>query len=191
MSYHKEHEGPEVSCRALPQWWLGRELNDPRQSRGLIWLPPQRRSNTGSRPRRLTRLRVSAGRSARLLAPGFGPRLEPCSFPDSGAKKQSARKPRSCLSRERQLNSNRRTGQTSVSSPAEPGAYLTELADVRSGASISGQSSSCPRDLVRTAFLNLEATRLDPRSDEIVEVGILDEDGQIRLDALVRPVRHR
>jgi hypothetical protein len=39
--------------------------------------------------------------------------------------------------------------------------------------------------LVRTAFLNLEATRLDPRSDEIVEVGILDEDGQIRLDALV------
>jgi DNA polymerase III subunit epsilon len=44
---------------------------------------------------------------------------------------------------------------------------------------------------VRTVFLDLETTGLNPRSDEIVEIGILDADGQVLLDALVRPVRHR
>jgi len=32
---------------------------------------------------------------------------------------------------------------------------------------------------VRTVFLDLETTGLDPRADEIVEIGILDEDGQV------------
>ena len=44
---------------------------------------------------------------------------------------------------------------------------------------------------MRTVFLDLETTGLDPRADEIVEIGILDEDGQVLLDTLVRPVRHR
>jgi DNA polymerase III epsilon subunit-like protein len=44
---------------------------------------------------------------------------------------------------------------------------------------------------VRTVFLDLETTGLDPRTDEIVEIGILDEDGRVLLDTLVRPVRHR
>jgi len=44
---------------------------------------------------------------------------------------------------------------------------------------------------VRTVFLDLETTGLDPRTDEIVEIGILEEGGQVLLDTLVRPVRHR
>ena len=44
---------------------------------------------------------------------------------------------------------------------------------------------------MRTVFLDLETTGLDPRIDEIVEIGILDEGGQVLLDALVRPVRHQ
>jgi DNA polymerase-3 subunit epsilon len=39
--------------------------------------------------------------------------------------------------------------------------------------------------------MDLETTGLDPRIDEIVEIGILDEDGQVLLDTLVRPVRHQ
>ena len=41
---------------------------------------------------------------------------------------------------------------------------------------------------VRTVFLDLETTGLNPRT---VEIGILGEDGQVLLDTLVRPVRHR
>ena len=44
---------------------------------------------------------------------------------------------------------------------------------------------------MRTIFLDLETTGLDPRTDEIVEIGILDEDGQVLLDTVVRPERHR
>jgi DNA polymerase-3 subunit epsilon len=44
---------------------------------------------------------------------------------------------------------------------------------------------------VRTVFLDLETTGLNPRIDEIVEIGILDENGQVLLDTLVRPVWHR
>jgi DNA polymerase-3 subunit epsilon len=44
---------------------------------------------------------------------------------------------------------------------------------------------------VKTVFLDLETTGLDPRTDEIVEIGVLDEDGQVLLDTLVRPVRHQ
>lgn len=44
---------------------------------------------------------------------------------------------------------------------------------------------------MRTVFLDLETTGLNPRVDEIVEIGVLDEDGQVLLDMLVRPVRHR
>jgi DNA polymerase-3 subunit epsilon len=43
---------------------------------------------------------------------------------------------------------------------------------------------------MRTVFLDLETTGLDPRTDEILEIGILDGDGQVLLDSLVRPVRH-
>jgi len=39
--------------------------------------------------------------------------------------------------------------------------------------------------------LDLETTGLDLRADEIVEIGILGEDGQVLLDTLVRPVRRR
>jgi DNA polymerase-3 subunit epsilon len=44
---------------------------------------------------------------------------------------------------------------------------------------------------VRTVFLDLETTGLNPRIDEIVEIGILDENAQVLLDTLVRPVWHR
>ena len=44
---------------------------------------------------------------------------------------------------------------------------------------------------MRTVFLDLETTGLDSRIDEIVEIGILDQDGQVLLDTLVRPVQHR
>lgn len=43
---------------------------------------------------------------------------------------------------------------------------------------------------MRTIFLDLETTGLDPATDEILEIGILDDDGEILLDSLVRPERH-
>ncbi|NCA72601.1 MAG: 3'-5' exonuclease [Sphingobacteriia bacterium] len=42
---------------------------------------------------------------------------------------------------------------------------------------------------MRTTFLDLETTGLDPIRDEILEIGILDDDGNILLDSLVRPER--
>ena len=44
---------------------------------------------------------------------------------------------------------------------------------------------------MRTVFLDLETTGLDPRTDEILEIGILDDAGTVLLDSLVRPERHR
>jgi DNA polymerase-3 subunit epsilon len=44
---------------------------------------------------------------------------------------------------------------------------------------------------MRTTFLDLETTGLDPVRDEILEIGILDDDGEILLDSLVRPERHQ
>ena len=44
---------------------------------------------------------------------------------------------------------------------------------------------------MRTIFLDLETTGLDPARDEILEIGILDDDGEILLDSLVRPERHQ
>jgi DNA polymerase-3 subunit epsilon len=44
---------------------------------------------------------------------------------------------------------------------------------------------------MRTTFLDLETTGLDPIRDEILEIGILDDDGEILLDSLVRPTRHQ
>ena len=44
---------------------------------------------------------------------------------------------------------------------------------------------------MRTIFLDLETTGLDPVRDEILEIGILDDDGEILLDSLVRPDRHQ
>jgi DNA polymerase-3 subunit epsilon len=44
---------------------------------------------------------------------------------------------------------------------------------------------------MRTIFLDLETTGLDPVRDEILEIGILDDDGEILLDSLVCPTRHR
>jgi DNA polymerase-3 subunit epsilon len=43
---------------------------------------------------------------------------------------------------------------------------------------------------MRTVYLDLETTGLLPSEDEIVEIGILDEQGQPLLDTLVRPIRH-
>ena len=43
---------------------------------------------------------------------------------------------------------------------------------------------------MRTTFLDLETTGLDPARDEILEIGILDDGGEILLDSLVRPQRH-
>ncbi|MGB5732946.1 MAG: 3'-5' exonuclease, partial [Thiohalocapsa sp.] len=40
-------------------------------------------------------------------------------------------------------------------------------------------------------YLDLETTGLDPATDEILEIGILDDDGTVLLDNLVRPQRHR
>jgi hypothetical protein len=42
---------------------------------------------------------------------------------------------------------------------------------------------------MRTTFLDLETTGLDPVRDEILEIGILDDGGEILLDSLVRPER--
>ena len=44
---------------------------------------------------------------------------------------------------------------------------------------------------MRTVFLDLETTGLDPRTDEVLEIGILDDAGRVLLDSLVRPERHR
>jgi len=48
---------------------------------------------------------------------------------------------------------------------------------------------------MRTVFLDLETTDLDPRTDEILEIGILDDTGpDVRnrlLDSVVRPERQR
>jgi DNA polymerase-3 subunit epsilon len=44
---------------------------------------------------------------------------------------------------------------------------------------------------MRTTFLDLETTGLDPIRDEILEIGILDDTGTILLDSLVRPERHQ
>jgi DNA polymerase-3 subunit epsilon len=44
---------------------------------------------------------------------------------------------------------------------------------------------------MRTVFLDLETIGLDPRTDEILEIGILDDAGNVLLDSLVRPARHR
>ena len=43
----------------------------------------------------------------------------------------------------------------------------------------------------RTVYLDLETTGLDPAHDEILEVGILADSGEVLLDTLVRPERHR
>ena len=40
-------------------------------------------------------------------------------------------------------------------------------------------------------YLDLETTGLDPADDEILEIGILDDDGTALLDSLVHPIRHR
>jgi len=44
---------------------------------------------------------------------------------------------------------------------------------------------------MRTVYLDLETTGLDPAEDEIVEIGILADGGEALVDALVRPQRHR
>jgi DNA polymerase III subunit epsilon len=44
---------------------------------------------------------------------------------------------------------------------------------------------------MRTVYLDLETTGLDPARDEILEVGILADSGEVLLDTLVRPERHR
>lgn len=44
---------------------------------------------------------------------------------------------------------------------------------------------------MRTVFLDLETTGLDPRTDEVLEIGILAGTGRVLLDSLVRPERHR
>jgi DNA polymerase-3 subunit epsilon len=43
---------------------------------------------------------------------------------------------------------------------------------------------------IRTAYLDLETTGLDPTTNEILEIGLLADDGTVLLDTLVRPVRH-
>jgi DNA polymerase-3 subunit epsilon len=44
---------------------------------------------------------------------------------------------------------------------------------------------------MRTVYLDLETTGLDPAEDEIVEIGILADNGETLVDSLVRPQRHR
>jgi len=41
-----------------------------------------------------------------------------------------------------------------------------------------------------TVYLDLETTGLDDISDEIVEIAIIDDQGKVLLDTLVKPVRH-
>lgn len=43
---------------------------------------------------------------------------------------------------------------------------------------------------MRAVYLDLETTGLDPRTDEVLEIGLLADDGTALLDSLVRPVRH-
>lgn len=43
---------------------------------------------------------------------------------------------------------------------------------------------------MRTVYLDLETTGLDPANDEILEIGVLDDDGIVLLDSLVKPSRH-
>lgn len=43
---------------------------------------------------------------------------------------------------------------------------------------------------MKTVFLDLETTGLNPEEDEIVEVGILGADGVPLVDSLVRPTQH-
>ena len=44
---------------------------------------------------------------------------------------------------------------------------------------------------MRTVYLNLETTGLNSAEDEIVEIGILADNGEPIIDSLVRPQRHR
>jgi len=44
---------------------------------------------------------------------------------------------------------------------------------------------------MRTVYLDLETTGLDPTADEILEIGILDDSGAVLLDSLVKPTRLR
>jgi len=44
---------------------------------------------------------------------------------------------------------------------------------------------------VNIAVLDLETTGLDPEQDEILEIAIVDENGDPMLNTLVRPVRHQ
>ena len=41
--------------------------------------------------------------------------------------------------------------------------------------------------ITNPVYLDLETTGLDPATDEILEIGILDDDGTVLLDSLVRP----
>jgi len=45
--------------------------------------------------------------------------------------------------------------------------------------------------IANPVYLDLETTGLDPAADEILEIGILADDGTVLLDSLVRPIRHR
>jgi DNA polymerase III epsilon subunit-like protein len=42
----------------------------------------------------------------------------------------------------------------------------------------------------RALYLDLETTGLDQQQDEILEIGLLDDDGRVVLHSLVRPERH-
>ena len=42
-----------------------------------------------------------------------------------------------------------------------------------------------------TIYLDTETTGLNPPGDEILEIGILDDQGRVLVDSLVRPVNHR
>lgn len=42
-----------------------------------------------------------------------------------------------------------------------------------------------------TLYLDLETTGLDPTRDEVLEIGLLDDEGRVLLDSLVRPLRHQ
>lgn len=44
---------------------------------------------------------------------------------------------------------------------------------------------------MRRCYLDLETTGLNPNCDEVLEIGIVDDGGQILLDSLVRPQHHR
>ena len=42
-----------------------------------------------------------------------------------------------------------------------------------------------------TCYLALETTGLDAERDEVLEIGLLDDEGRVLLDSLVRPLRHQ